>query len=248
MSNSPRATWRLKRRSTVTVASGGGFQFIPDFTGLIVADQPLLGRCCFFDPPRSTMTDAREAASFTARELMRGAHLQPYGWQQSMAATIKITREKTLKVVRSISAALIAATVVAGLAPAPSVAQEPKGFTVATGLNGARGLRFGPDGALYIAEAGTGGMNSSGCKQVVPPVGPYTGGNSGRISKVSHGKLPTVASGFPSAADALGDLLGVADAAFMDDGTRYALIAGGGCSPGNPGMPNGIAQVDYNTG
>jgi len=57
-----------------------------------------------------------------------------------------------------------------------------------------------------------------------------------------------VASGFPSAADALGDLLSVAEVAFMDDGTFYALIAGGGCSHGNPGMPNGIAQVDYNTG
>jgi hypothetical protein len=155
-----------------------------------------------------------------------------------------------MKLARSFSAALIVATVAVGLAPTPSVAQEPKGFTVATGLNGPRGLRFGPDGALYIAEAGTGGTNSSGsaCKQVVPPVGPYTGGNTGRISKVSHGKLTTVASGFPSAADALGDLLGVADVAFTDDGTLYALIAGGGCSHGNPGMPNGIAQVDYHTG
>jgi hypothetical protein len=46
----------------------------------------------------------------------------------------------------------------------------------------------------------------------------------------------------------MGDLLGVADVAFMDDGTLFALVAGGGCSHGNPGMPNGIAQVDYHTG
>jgi hypothetical protein len=155
-----------------------------------------------------------------------------------------------MKLARSFSAALIAATVVAGLAPALSVAQTPTPFTVATGLNGPRGLRFGPDGALYIAEAGRGGSNSSAgaCKQVVPPVGPYTGGSTGRISKVFHGKLTTVASGFPSSADAMGDLLGVADVAFMDDGTLFALVAGGGCSHGNPGMPNGIAQVDYHTG
>jgi hypothetical protein len=155
-----------------------------------------------------------------------------------------------MNVVRSFSAAVIAATVVAGLAPALSVAQEPKGFTVATGLNGPRGLRFGPDGALYIAEAGTAGTNSSGsgCKQVVPPVGPYTGGNTGRISKVSHGKLTTVASGFPSTVNAMGAFIGVADVVFMDDGTLYALVAGGGCSHGNPSMPAGIAQVDYNTG
>ena len=42
--------------------------------------------------------------------------------------------------------------------------------TIATGLNGPRGLKFGPDGALYVAEAGTGGPNTP-CV-VVPVVGP----------------------------------------------------------------------------
>ncbi len=42
-------------------------------------------------------------------------------------------------------------------------------FTVfATGLNNPRGLRFGPDGNLYVAEAGLGGTNSTigQCQQV----------------------------------------------------------------------------------
>jgi hypothetical protein len=60
-----------------------------------------------------------------------------------------------------------------------------------------------------------------------------------------HGKVTTVASGFPSSISN-GGVLGVADVAFLD-GTLYALIAGGGCSHGNPNSPNGVARVDLST-
>jgi hypothetical protein len=138
-------------------------------------------------------------------------------------------------------------------APSLTLAQQPNTFTViASGLNAPRGLRFGPDGALYVAEAGMGGSNSTAgsCKQVPAPVGPYTGGSTGRISKVApNGAVTHVATGFPSAQDAMGDLIGVADVAFLD-GNLYALIAGGGCSHGNPNSnsASGIAKVDRNTG
>src|ERR1700683_833951 len=103
---------------------------------------------------------------------------------------------------KGLSALLIPAATLLSLTSTQSLAQQPSGFTVyATGLEAPRGLRFGPDGYLYVAEAGKGGSNSTAgtCAQVPGPVGPYTGGNTGRISKVSsNGKVTTVASGFPS--------------------------------------------------
>lgn len=67
----------------------------------------------------------------------------------------------------------------------------PNATVVASGLNGPRGLAFGPDRALYVAEAGTGGkLSTKGiCTQVIGPVGPYKGGTTARISKVLDGKL-----------------------------------------------------------
>lgn len=139
-----------------------------------------------------------------------------------------------------------------GSAPSAVLAQQPSTFTVyAQGLNAPRGLAFGADRNLYVAEAGTGGSNqtdSATCLQVPAPVGPYSGGSNGRISKISPSHtVTTVASGFPSAQDALGDLIGVADVKFVD-GTLYALIAAGGCEHGNPDAPSGVAKVDRSTG
>ncbi len=126
---------------------------------------------------------------------------------------------------------------------------EPKPVVIATGLLGPRGLTFGPDGALYVAEAGSGGTTStaSQCTQVPGPVGPYTGGPTARISKIARdGTRTTVASGFPSTISA-GGTIGVSDVVFWD-GTLYALVAGGGCSHGNPNSPSGIARVDLKSG
>jgi hypothetical protein len=54
----------------------------------------------------------------------------------------------------------------------PSAWAQSSGFTVvASGLDGPRGLKFGPDGALYVAEAGRGGPTLSTdlpCPQAPP--------------------------------------------------------------------------------
>jgi hypothetical protein len=155
---------------------------------------------------------------------------------------------------RSLSTALIIGTAVTSLAPAMALAQQPSGIVIATGLEGPRGLRFGPDGDLYVAEAGTGGTTSTAglCRQVPggpAGPGPWTGGLTGRISKISrNGTVTTVASGFPSTVSvSTAGWIGVADVAFLGD-TLYALVAGGGCSHGNINHPNGIAQVNPSNG
>jgi hypothetical protein len=143
----------------------------------------------------------------------------------------------------------LSASIVAGGLSTPLLAQESSTPTViATHLEGPRGLTFGPDGELYVAEAGLGGAKSTAgeCTQVPTPPGPYTGGLTARISKISGGKRTTVASGFPSTISA-GGTIGVADVVFLN-GTFYALVAGGGCSHGNPDNPSGIAEVDRSTG
>jgi hypothetical protein len=166
--------------------------------------------------------------------------------------------EHEMKLIGSLSAALIIASAVGSFAPAPSTAQaavEPTPFMLASGLEGPRGLRFGPDGYLYVAEAGTGGTNSTigQCPQVPGPPGPGpdTGGLTARISKISpSGIVTTVASGFPSVSIGPGGAngtIGVADVVFLD-GSLYALIGGGGCSHGNPNNPSGIAKVDLKSG
>jgi hypothetical protein len=130
-------------------------------------------------------------------------------------------------------------------------AQAP--FSVfASGLENPRGLRFSPEGVLYVAEAGTGGSLSTTpgqCQQVPGPVGPYMGGYTSRISKFdSHRRRITVAEGIPSSETNPGSggfLSGVSDLAFIDN-RLYALTAGSGCSHGLLNTRNGVFRVEGN--
>ena len=112
-----------------------------------------------------------------------------------------------------------------------------------------RGLKFGPDGYLYVATAGFGGKDSTTgqCVQVIPPVGPYKGGHTATIVKISSkGNVTTVAENLPSDINAPGFTSGVADVEFIGDDLYALLVAG--CSHGNGDYPSSVIKVNRHTG
>ena len=159
--------------------------------------------------------------------------------------------ERRLLTAAAVAVASLAALVLAGVGPAASTAFSPNVTVIASGLNNPRGLTFGPDGNLYVAEGGKGGSTASTaaqCAQVVAPVGPYTGGPTADIVRLPSGggAATVVAGGLPSSqtSPALGGLTsGVADVAFLG-GKLYGLEAGAGCSHGLFGTANEVFRVN----
>jgi hypothetical protein len=94
--------------------------------------------------------------------------------------------------------------------------------TVATGLNHPRGLEFGPNGGLYIAEAGTGG---AGPCTTLPTGLPVCYGTTGAVVEVLGGVQSDYITGLPSIGDnPLTEALGAHDIAFDENGDMFVLI------------------------
>ena len=137
-----------------------------------------------------------------------------------------------------------------GSARSQPSALQPTVF--ATGLDNPRGLAFGPDGALYVAEAGSGGTTST--IDICPELqiggfyGPYVNGRSARVSRIdANGHHTVVVDGLPSGESKIPDWQGVAAVAFVGD-RLFALVQGSGCSYGEPEIPKWVIEIDRATG
>lgn len=113
---------------------------------------------------------------------------------------------------------------------------------LASGLDSPRGITFGPDGALYVTEAGRGGAEPC----IPPPAGSVSSGpcygETGAITRIQNGISQRVVTDLPSLASSPEGVVayGIQDIAFDSTGNPYAII-------GYAGDPNLRSSVIGNS-
>lgn len=126
--------------------------------------------------------------------------------------------------VQALRLLLVAAGAIGVGASAPAQAIVYVSSIVASGLDNPRGLAFGDDGALYIAEGGT--FNPGG-PVATTGEGPAFFGTSGAITRLWGGTQSRLVTGLPSLTTAAGSASGAQDVAFYN-GLGYVVIGLGG--------------------
>src|SRR3954452_14149990 len=97
---------------------------------------------------------------------------------------------------------------------------------VMSGLDNPRGMDFGPQGALYVVEAGRGG--GPGAPAVVSRGTPHFYGETGAVSRLWKGAQQRVASGLPSIGLVDGkEAAGPSDISFNGVGNAYVTVGFG---------------------
>ncbi|MEN9869106.1 MAG: hypothetical protein RLZZ171_89, partial [Cyanobacteriota bacterium] len=110
---------------------------------------------------------------------------------------------------------------------------------IASGLDSPRKLSFGPDGALYVAEAGRGGTGASIPSPSQPDASLFYGATGG-ITRIQDGVAERVVTELPSLALPDGsDAAGVNDIEFDAYGNAYAIVG----LAGNPANRDSLLQV-----
>jgi glucose/arabinose dehydrogenase len=130
--------------------------------------------------------------------------------------------------------------------PSASVTLMPSGVSangvptvdvVMQGLDSPRGLAWGPEGALYVVEAGNTTVTSN-CVTVARGLTCYSG--TGAVSRLYKGRQERVASGLPSLyLAALTDIGGPNDIDFQGRGNAWVTIGFGG----NPALRAGLGSA-----
>ncbi len=135
-------------------------------------------------------------------------------------------------------AAALPVVLTALAAPGASASAGAAKITVvAQGLNNPRGLAFGEDGRLFVAEAGTGGASC-----LSGPRGAACFGTTGSISMISHGHVHRVTTGLASIAGPDGSGATGPDGLTSRDGALWTIIT---ASPQQvpPGLPAGLTRT-----
>ncbi|MEG3858585.1 ScyD/ScyE family protein [Microcoleus sp. herbarium12] len=110
---------------------------------------------------------------------------------------------------------------------------------LASGLDSPRKLSFGPDGSLYVAEAGRGGTGASIPSPSQPDASLFYGA-TGAITRIQNGVAQRVVTGLPSLALPDGsDASGVSDIEFDAYGNAYAIVG----LASNPANRDEVLQV-----
>jgi DNA-binding beta-propeller fold protein YncE len=124
--------------------------------------------------------------------------------------------------VRSVAFVAVLGSLVIAAGPAAATS-GPKVTTVVSGLDNPRDLAFGPDGRLYVAEAGHGGSECvTGGEEGTLCLG-FTSGIS-RVN-VSAGSIHRVVSGLASGADPTGSFAtGVDGISLLRNGKIFGII------------------------
>jgi hypothetical protein len=134
-----------------------------------------------------------------------------------------------LKMAPVLAAVGLVAASVALPGAAVDAAAAPQFTVIARGLDNPRGIAFGPEGALYVVEAGRGGAGP--CTTFELFGGPVCFGPSGAVTRVFHGEQRRVTTGLGSFAHPDGgSAFGPHDISFQHGGTAYVTV--GGCFAG----------------
>ncbi|MCL7455203.1 MAG: ScyD/ScyE family protein [Anaerolineae bacterium] len=117
-----------------------------------------------------------------------------------------------------------------------NAAAQPQFEVVASGLDNPRGLAFGPEGALYVVEAGEGGDTCG----IMGPEGPVCYGPTGAVTRILDGEQERIATGMSSFAAPNGhNAFGPHDISFQGRGGAYVAV--GACFA--PGLSDSCGKL-----